>query len=796
MNFRTRTFLVLLALVAIVEAATFGAVLNATRSNFIEQGSSELSIGQLVFDNAIQSRTDELSVGVRVLARDFGFKRAAVSGDETTIRSALINHKSRIGADVALLISRDSEIMASSAVFPGLEAGSPFPYGDLLNGSRAGDSTTDGVFVADNFALQLVVEPVFAPDLKGWVAFGFRLDDELATQISSLTNLEVSFASATESGYSVVASTLTDARRNELAAAFAAATSIPSIVASDAGSALLLRRPFDENRGHGLDVLLSNPMSKVLAAYGVLRTRLLIVMLVAFCLAVFGARALTNTVAKPLRRFASAARRISEGHYDERVDIRSGDELGQLSTAFADMQNGIRERQEKIEFQARHDVLTGLPNRTRASELIDAAMTAQDARFSLLMIDINGFKAINDTLGHAIGDSVLRAVAELFAGSCSERDTVARHGGDEFLVLLDGATPGRARRIARGIVDELGETISLDDIDVRTNLNIGIACYPEHGTTPNELLRRAEIAMYAAKDRGDAIFEYTEGQDEDHLRRLTLVGDLRRALDDDSLELHYQPKLDLNSQRVSGAEALIRWIHPTEGFVSPEEFIPLAERAGLIRSITDFVLRTGFAQLKAWRERHIDIALCINLSAFDLLDDVLPTRVEGLLAQHGMDARSLVFEITESAIMQDVDQSLAVLQRLRGIGVRLSIDDFGTGHSSLAQLKRLPVDELKIDKSFVFGILTSDSDAAIVRSTVELAHVMGLKVTAEGVESADIQNALADMHCDIAQGYHLSKPLPASAFDGWLDAYPEQSLLSGEASNDSNEEDDVAESAV
>ncbi len=793
MNFRTRTFLVLLALVAIVEAATFGAVLNATRSNFIEQGNSELSLGQLVFDNAIQSRTDELSVGVRVLARDFGFKRAAVTGDAATIRSALVNHQSRIGADVALLISRDSEITAGSAELSGLEAGTPFPYTDMLNNARDGDSTTDGVFDSGEFALQLVVEPVFAPDLKGWVAFGFRLDDELAAQISSLTNLDVSFASMTDSGYAVVASTLVGTQRKSLVDAFSAATATPSVVSGSMDSALLLRRPFDEQRGHGLHVLLSKPMSEVLAAYSVLRARLMVVMLVAFCLAVLGARALTDTVAKPLRRFASAARRISEGHYDERVDIKSGDELGQLSTAFADMQNGIRERQEKIEYQSRHDALTGLPNRTRINELIANAAAQTDTPFSLLMIDINGFKAINDTLGHAIGDDVLKAVAHLLSETCSSEDSVARHGGDEFLVLLNDAAPGRARRIARAIVDDLGETISLGEIDVRAGLNIGIACFPEHGSEPNELLRRAEIAMYAAKDRSEPVFEYVDGQDEDHLRRLTLVGDLRRALDDDGLSLYYQPKLDLALGRVTGAEALIRWIHPTEGFVSPEEFIPLAERAGLIRGITDFVLRTGFAQLKCWREQHIDIALCINLSAFDLLDNSLPSRVESLLSRYGIDATSLVFEITESAIMQDVDQSLAVLQRLRGIGIRLSIDDFGTGHSSLAQLKRLPVDELKIDKSFVFGILTSESDAAIVRSTVELAHVMNLKVTAEGVESAEVEDALKDMHCDIAQGYHLSKPLPADEFNGWLESYSSRSLLTGDASNDPSGGDNAAE---
>jgi diguanylate cyclase (GGDEF)-like protein len=388
-----------------------------------------------------------------------------------------------------------------------------------------------------------------------------------------------------------------------------------------------------------------------------------------------------------------------------------------------------------------------------------------------MLMDLDHFKEINDTLGHHQGDRLLQEVAARLRSTLRESDTVARLGGDEFGVLLHGvADPARAARVAETLLERLHEPFAVDATTLQVGGSMGVACHPAHGDDVETLIQRADIAMYAAKESsaGHAVFDAS--QDHHSPRRLALAAELRGAIERSQLVLAYQPKAELQSGRIVGVEALARWEHPRLGTLNPSEFVPIAEQTGLIIALTASVLDAALERLAAWRALGHDVSVAVNLSARSFLDSGLADEIPALLAARGVPPERLELEITESMLMHDPVRARATLERLAAIGVRLSVDDFGTGYSSLAHLKRLPVDTLKIDKSFVLDMAENGADEAIVRSMIELAHNLGMRVVAEGVESAATWMRLAALGCDLAQGFHLSRPLPADGLLALLEA--------------------------
>ena len=417
------------------------------------------------------------------------------------------------------------------------------------------------------------------------------------------------------------------------------------------------------------------------------------------------------------------------------------------------------------EHQSLHDALTGLPNRVLFRDRIQQSVRAAERRhggLAVMIMDLDHFKEVNDTLGHHHGDVLLQEVAERLKTTLRTADTVARLGGDEFGILLPevmGADDALA--VAEILQSALREPFVVDGLTLEMGGSIGIACHPDHGDHVEVLIQRADIAMYSAKEGGRGFSLYEPQQDHYSPRRLSLAGELRSALESGELELHYQPKADVISGRIVGVEALVRWNHPRHGLLGPEEFVPIAEQTGLIVPLTRWVLAAAMRQCRAWQEQGYELSVAVNLSARSFLDTALAVDIPQLLKVHNIEPTLLELEVTESTIMLDPARATATLERLSELGLRLSIDDFGTGYSSLANLKRLPVDMIKIDKSFVLEMATEHSDAAIVRSTIELAHNLGLQVIAEGVEDRQIWEELARLGCDFAQGYYLSRPLPA-----------------------------------
>ena len=428
--------------------------------------------------------------------------------------------------------------------------------------------------------------------------------------------------------------------------------------------------------------------------------------------------------------------------------------------------------QRRTERQALHDGLTGLPNRTLLRDRTGQAIRQADRELvpaALALIDLDRFKEVNDTLGHHYGDQLLVQVGLRLQATLRAVDTVARLGGDEFAVLLPRIeTAEGAVTVAKKLQAALEEPFVLEGLSVDVEASIGLALYPEHGNDPEELLQHADIAMYVAKDTHAGFVLFDPSHDQHSPRRLALLGELRRAIDQQQLLLHYQPKVDAHTSRVLGVEALVRWQHPTHGLIPPGDFIPLAERTGLIGPLTHYVLDAALHQCHDWRQDGHELPVAVNISARRLLDLDFPDEVAGLLTHWRVPARLLVVEITESTIMADPTHAIQILGRLNEMGVQLSIDDFGTGYSSMAYLKTLPVHELKVDRSFVAQMTSDSRDAVIVHSTIDLGRNLGLRVVAEGVEDSLTLQHLDLLGCHAAQGYHISRPVPAEDLITWL----------------------------
>lgn len=457
-------------------------------------------------------------------------------------------------------------------------------------------------------------------------------------------------------------------------------------------------------------------------------------------------------------------------------DGAEADLLGELADDLAFGIETLRNRERGLKAEAaikrmaEQDPLTGLPNRWRLRMRVDEEIERAKAGhlpLALLMLGIDHFQEINETLGYHQGDAMLCEIAARLARVVPDPLNVARMGEAEFAILLPGSDAGAASRTAQRILPEMFDPVVVGEVMLDAGGSIGIAVFPGHGTEPDTLIRRANVAMHQARQHGHGPALYTGGRDQECARRLALIGDLHRAIGGNELRLYCQPKVRFSNREVCGVEALVRWEHPQLGMLWPDEFIGLAEHSGLIGPLTDWVMQAAFRQSYVWRQAGLRLPLAVNLSARDLRDPKLIERVRNLLATWGSEPEGVQFELTESALMQDPAGGLESMRRLKDLGIALFIDDFGTGYSSLAYLQKLPVDAIKIDRSFVHDMLSDTDSAVIVRSTIDLAHDLDLEVVAEGVEDRAGWLHLATQGCDVAQGYVVSRPIPAEAYADW-----------------------------
>jgi diguanylate cyclase len=479
-------------------------------------------------------------------------------------------------------------------------------------------------------------------------------------------------------------------------------------------------------------------------------------------------------------RLQGEARRIDGSRFPAELSIRLAQVSGEpmMVLVVRDI-TWAKAQEDRLRHQALHDALTGLPNRILLRDRLRQALqvaTREAQPLALLLLDLDRFKEINDTLGHQTGDLLLTDIARRLGHCLRGSDTIARLGGDEFAILLPAPSDlERAANVAERVLAAVEEPFEvIPGLRLEVGISIGAALFPEHARAEAKLMQCADVAMYAAKRSALKIQVYDPGKDHNNVRHLTLSGALRQAIEGDELSFSYQPQLNLRTRKICSAEALVRWHHPVQGLIRPSEFIPQAEHTGMIGALTRWSFDAALGQLARWRQQGCELGIAINLSPRSLHEETLPSLVADLLEKWQVDASFVTVELTESAVMLDPDGARRILQQLHQLGVRLSIDDFGTGYSSLSHLQRLPLDELKIDRSFVVNMTASEQDLVIVRSTIELAHNLGLAVVAEGLESEAHLQLLSELGCDLGQGFFIAEPCSVDQLSRWFETGPWQ----------------------
>ncbi|WP_127025850.1 EAL domain-containing protein [Rheinheimera mangrovi] len=763
-SLRSRLIVSLVSLLTILALASGLATLNTMKKDSEQQARQVLRVAANVFLQALENRASQLTNSVSILASDFGFRRAVATVEQETILSVLENHGGRVHADLVLLLSPSGDLLASTSSDLNNHNVKPL----FLQSKSNQSGTVNDILVLAGSSYQLVLVPVKAPQTIAWVGMGFSLNKQLAEQIKGITDLDISFTTNSDKGNQTLHSTLDSKTQQSLLPL------LPSLVDTR-------QQPFSSNEDRFLSLALAldqqqllwavlhYPSSRWQESYQQIRQQLLVIFGLSLTLALLLAFVIARSITQPLRLLSHFASQIGQGVNTKDLPAAKG-EIGLLGNTLQKMQLDIRSREAELLYQAEHDSLTALKNRGAAERKLAELLPSENV--GLLLLNIKNFRHINDALGFANGDSLLQQMAQRLHQLQPAPLLAARLGGDEFLLLY---TQHFTEEQLEQFIRQLHTGYLLADSPLSLKVSVGAYNIAPGSVHANDAIRRLDIALSHAKQQPGLLAFYQQGQDESHQRELTILRDLPAALQQNQLFVVYQPKVDLAQRSCSSAEALIRWIHPELGFVPPDEFIKLAEHSGNIALVTEWMLNTVVAQLALWYQQGKKITVAVNLSAHDLTNPQLPAYIAALLKVHNLPPAVLALEVTEGAVMQDPKRVIQILSQLRDMGIELAIDDFGTGQSSLAYLKQLPVHEVKIDRAFIKDIEHNQDDALIVSATSQLAHSLGLKVTAEGLENLAGLAKLQQYQCDKIQGYFFSKPLTAEHFSEWLQHFGQHS---------------------
>lgn len=740
----------------------------------------QIDVGQRVFVSLLQHNTQSLKQATQVLAADFAFREAVATNDAETIESALESYQGRIRAQIAFYISNDENLVVGTsnakAILKSLDAR------QAIIQSNAGTLQFD---IVDDKPYQLITVPVKEPETIGWIVMGFAVDSQLASQINQLTHLDVTFVQKTNAkDWQLVSSTADKALSNLLlktvADLYRQRLTLHSVDLNDQTYHLKIRA-LHETPDEALLVVLQGSVAPFTQDLNMLFKVMLVLTLIGVVIFAVLIWYVSRKTTEPIAELVKDADKIAMGDYETEIQVNSTDEVGYLAKAMNSMREAVLQRSLRIQRLAFNDELTGLSNRLAFNQGVNKAIAKHadsQKKLSVIVINIHRFKPINQTLGRDFGDDLLRHVGQVLKQHVlSEQDMVARLDADEFAVLLQHTDQAKATRYADKIQQVFEQPVSVQGqaIDVRTG--IGIALYPDHGVDEEALLNHAETALQESRAKKSPWIVYNTALEIDQSETLTLISDLKQAIQHDQLLLYIQPKIDITTRRAVGGEALIRWVHPEKGMIFPDQFIPFAEQTGVISDITNWMLLRACQVLADFQKQGLRLSLAVNLSTRDLNNMQLPAQIAHLLSSHGLEAKALKLEITEGSLMQDPERAELVVTKLAAMGLHLAIDDFGTGYSSLAYLRQLPVQELKIDRSFVMFMDKNSGDANIVKSTIDLAHNLGLMVVAEGIENEYVLNQLARLGCNEGQGYFIGKPMPEKDFSIWLQRWEGQNEI-------------------
>jgi diguanylate cyclase (GGDEF)-like protein len=770
-----------LCMLMVVQVAAFLVIRAGIDANAVTATSEHLDNGDKVLALLLEQNAQRLLQSARTLAGT-DLQRAVETGDSVAIDALLKQAASRVGASYAIYIDdRQHQVLAGT----GLTKAERDDVTAVIKRNEK-NAQSSGTVLLNGHPYQVAIKAIPTSMPGRWVSLGYKIDARFMQILRRVSSLELVVLGVGRDGtWKHVLTTLPAA---DTALLESGQRGTHSATQSGAFAVKLSHddynarsTPLAQNADRKVLIVLLRSITDATTPYQTLQMTLLALTALGILLVGLGSIWAVRKITRPLQQLCETAQALGTGDYTERSVMDRPDEIGDLSRTLESMREGIATRQSEVTRLAFWDTVTGLPNRAQFARLLEAeiASAADGYRpFCLLMLDLDRFKHVNDALGHAFGDALLRHVGErLLSTTANLQATVARLGGDEFAILLQRSAIDDARALAATILKVLEVPIVIDEQPVDLGAGIGIAAFPAHGLTARALMSHAEMAMYAAKQTGNdaVVYDVTLGAGSE--QNLTLLSELRRAVEQKEFRLFIQPKLAMGTRKVIGGEALIRWQKADGSMVRPDQFIPFAEKSGFIRVLTQWMFEQSCILASQMHEQGLHFKISVNLSARDLLDRELPTRFQRILHAHGVEASTFCLEITESTIMEDPARSLLTLDLLHKMGLELSIDDFGTGYSSLAYLKKLPVDELKIDQSFVMNMAQDQSDEMIVRSTIDLGHNMGLRVVAEGIESRIVWDLLAKMGCDHAQGYFMSRPMPGEQFLEWAQSNQSMSML-------------------
>lgn len=765
-SLQNKIFLFFVLLLLMVQAIAFWTLYSGNKNQEAAEINNRLTTAKTIFTELFDRRLDYLAAFAETAAKDYGLKEV-FNDDTRSLLVALNNHRKRIDADLAMAVSAEGIITGQlqrhfvddsrSKIKQGLERGSEFRFADWLESGQSAH-----LYIIDDAIYQLSLSPVsVGTKTLGWIAFGFQIDQRLASEFMNITNLNTDFILKYDDKWRLIASSKEDKNlADELAFS---ENVIQGVIPEEYIATHSLITEFD---GQEFGVVMYGLRANFVALLQEQWWRFLMLAALTLFVSLTSAYLISASISKPIKRLVSQAKVIASGDYQQTVTLNDKNEIGQLADEFNQMQAAVLQREEAITHYGNHDPLTDLPNRNALNKILED-YTQQQKSFSLLHLNLSRLKDVNDTLGHDVGDEVIKEVARRLHALCQlpKFKVLVHLGADEFILLSEHLDFDEA--IAQ-VQTELEPMFDYQGISLQLQVRIGIATSPEHSTDAKVLVQMADTALHHTRDTGKLIQVYQTDLDVNTVERLSLINDLKQAIPAGELELHFQPKMNLKTRIVTHVEALVRWQHPTLGMVPPDDFIYIAEQTGQIKALTRWVFTTALAQYNTWKTMGIHLNIAINVSAENLKEADFHHFICNALMCANVPPEKVTLEVTESSVVEDPKAAIRLLSKFKAHGMKISIDDYGTGYSSLAQLKQLPVHELKIDKSFVQRLEKDADDQIIVRSTIELAHNMGLHVVAEGIEDEFSLNWLAEHNCELAQGYFISRPKPANLLTEWF----------------------------
>lgn len=770
LKFRTKLTIFIGAILVAVQLVNTVSVYTSTRQNALDQAGNQLAFASDILNRQLDELTSQFAEGARVVTLDFGFREAIAAGDSATQRSVIRNLRDRIAADRVMLISLEDEILFDTHEN---SISRMFPFVSMI---ETADEEGQAVAIAsiEDTLYRLVIVPVLAPEPIAWIGVGLEINDALAGRLRTQAPvpMDVTFALRSNDAWRLVGSTLEAENRQALAdKAGNLATAAPDMIDLAGAAYIVLAAPVETvNAKSRAAIFLQYSAQEAISQTYPLLISMIALLVGGLGLALFGGFMMARGVSRPLGELVDAAERVGKGDYENAIHLKGNDEFGTLSSTFNDMMVGIRAREEKISHQARYDSLTGLLNRAEfvASVAKRLKELSADSHATVVVLGIERLAQTNSTLGYDTGDELISEIARRLSAAAGPNDLLAKLGGNTYGLMFDRRAAGDAETVVARLEAYFEKPIPIQGFVLSADLNYGLSFHRGTGGAAEQLIHQAEVAEFKTHGSSQNWHVFDPDRDEVNPDQLLLITEMRRAITEHQFEMFYQPKINLRTEDIFAVEALIRWSHPERGMISPGLFIPLAEQTGDVRQITKWALGRALQDAKTLNDGSRNIQVAINLSALDLGNRELPDLVSASLSESDLPPSALILEITESSLMSEPAVARDTLAKLDEMGISLSVDDYGTGYSSLAYLKELPVSELKIDQAFVKDMATDPEDELIVRSTVDLGHNLGLKVTAEGIEDAETYQRLKRMNCDVGQGYHIAKPMQLSDLKSFL----------------------------